>query len=118
MGSVRGTSRVFGVSGGEHSHKAWTCLLWVSGGYAGHNSLVERWQHSGGGDGAALTASSPLVPVQQELELGASCCSWAGGHDHISSRVVSGLSRQKPFPAAYMVPVLFHSSLVSAELEM
>lgn len=118
MGSVRGTNHVFGVSGGEHSHKSWTCLLWVSGSSTGHNSLMERWQHSGGGDGAALTAGSPLVPVQQELESGASCCSWAGGHDHINSRAASGLSRQKLFPAAFMVPLFFHSSLISAELEM
>ena len=109
MVSVRGTKHVFGMSGKEHSHKAQACLLQVSGGYTGHKGLMERWQHSGSGGGAALAAGCPLVPVQQELESGASCCSLAGGHDHDnnSSRVVSGLSRQKPLPCCIHSPTSF-----------
>lgn len=80
----------------------------MSGGSAGHKSLLERWQHSGGGGGAAFAAGSSLVPVQQELESGASYCSLAGGHDHDnSSKVVSGLSRQKPLPCCICSPTSF-----------
>lgn len=120
MVSVRGTEPVFGMSGGEHSHKAWACLLQASGGYAGHKGLTERWQHSGGGGGAALAAGSPLVTVQQELQSGASCCSVAGGHDrdNSSSRVVSGLSRQKPLPCCIHSSTSFSPiSHFSCELE-
>lgn len=78
MVSVRGTEPVFGISGGQHSHKDQACLLLVSRGYAGQKDLMERWQHSGGGGGAALAAGSPSITVQEELEMGDSCCSVAG----------------------------------------
>lgn len=117
MVSVRGTWHVLLKTGAEHSHKAQAHILQMSGGYVGRKGLAERWQHSGYGGGAVLAAGSPSVPVQQELESGASCCSLAGGHDcdNNDGRVCQGRSCHL---AVCTVPPLSHPPLISAELEL
>ena len=121
MVSVRWTKHVFGMSGGEHSHKARACLLhfffrlcWAQG-PDGEVAALRRWRwyifgcrFSFGPSATRNWRQGPavaiwLVAMTMTTTAAGLCQGWVG---------------RSPDTAAYIVPPLSHPSLISAELEL